>query len=66
MARAGGSARKRAGVLGSLLALLALGAGCADDDGGPDPTSLDDLPRIETVEELRIGSVDDPDLGFSD
>lgn len=29
------------------------------------PVAIDDLPSLALVEELRIGSVDDPDVGFS-
>lgn len=39
-------------------------AGCAaGDSGGTD--HVDELPRLTAAEELRIGSLDDPDLGFT-
>lgn len=53
------------------MAALALGltgwtwtVGCGSE-GDERPVAIDDLPRLTLVEELRIGSVDDPDLGFS-
>ena len=45
------------------LALLALVA-CETGTASSDP-SLEGLPELELTEELRIGSVDDPDIGFS-
>lgn len=39
-------------------------AGCEAPEAAR-PLAIDDLPRLTLVEELRIGSVDDPDLGFS-
>lgn len=49
------------------LAACILGSSAACDGPGsaPDLRSLDDLPRIAAVEELRLGSLDDPDFGFS-
>lgn len=39
-------------------------AGCAaGDSSGTD--HVDELPRLTAAEELRIGSVDDPDIGFT-
>jgi len=40
------------------------GAGCDGTPGSPEPL-LDDLPVLTATEELRVGSVDDPDYGFS-
>jgi hypothetical protein len=54
--------------LRSGVALLLGGAGlvslssCADVEAA----SLDELPQLTLVEELRIGSVSDPDVGFSE
>ena len=39
-------------------------AGCAaEDSSGTD--HVDELPRLTATEELRIGSLDDPDMGFT-
>jgi hypothetical protein len=48
------------------LASIALSAGC-DASGGMAAAGLDidNLPALALEEELRIGSLDDPDLGFS-
>lgn len=45
----------------------ALGAwACAGSDRAPDrPSHVDALPVLGYVEEVRVGSVDDPDVGFS-
>jgi hypothetical protein len=45
------------------LVLVPLMTGCSD--GVAADGYMNDLPALETIEELRIGSVDDPDVGFS-
>lgn len=45
------------------LCVALLGAACAA--GPQDDRLVDDLPELTLTEEVRIGSVDDPDLGFS-
>lgn len=47
----------------ALLAVAPLLTGCSEGVSGE--RHVDDLPRFGLVEELRIGSVDDPDVGFS-
>ena len=44
-------------------ALVLLHAGCSEMDAGI--TRADELPHIQVEEVFRIGSVDDPDVGFS-
>jgi len=53
-------------TLGYSMILLASGwlGGCADA-GGSGAVDADAVPRLVAREELRIGSVDDPDAGFS-
>lgn len=46
------------------IVLTPLLTGCSERTGGE--AYVEDLPRLELIEELRIGSVDDPDVGFSD
>lgn len=48
----------------TLLLMSLLAAGC-DTGGADDIPSLEEMPPIGLVEELRIGSREDPDLGFS-
>ena len=58
--------RFRPAAMASLMILttgLAL-SGC-ESATADDPMDLDALPRLNAVEEMRIGSVDDPDFGFS-
>jgi hypothetical protein len=43
-----------------MLACTACARGASDRD-----VSLDDVPRLTVAEQMRIGSVDDPDAGFS-
>jgi hypothetical protein len=38
---------------------------CREGGGAADYTHIDDLAPLTLVEEVRIGSVDDPDVGFS-
>ncbi len=60
-----GAAPGRALVAPFLLTALALG-GCRGDGGtAADERLVSDVPELTLVEELRIGSFDDPDLGFS-
>lgn len=47
----------------ALLAVLVI-ANC-DVSSSRDPLDLDGIPRLGVVPELRIGSVDDPEAGFS-
>lgn len=49
---------------GRLLA-CALVIACADTGDDARITSVDEFPPLALEEELRIGSVDDPDIGFS-
>ncbi len=53
-----GATRWSAVLLSGLVA--SCGAG-----GGPGPNDADSLPVLEATETLRLGSVDDPDVGFS-
>lgn len=48
----------------AVLLALALAA-CADGGSAPAGVSLDGLPQLALEEDLRIGSVGDPTLGFS-
>lgn len=45
--------------------LLALFLGACEGGSLPDVPLVDDLPNLTVAEDLRIGSVDDPDRGFS-
>lgn len=48
------------------LCVLLVAAGCGSGTrGAPDSSDIDAAPELSLVEELRIGSFDDPDLGFS-
>lgn len=47
----------------NLLAVCVAAGACAADARPRD--SIDELPELRVVEEMRIGSVDDPDAGFS-
>lgn len=47
------------------LLLLAPVLACGSDGAGGGPPDIERLPRLEAVEELRIGSVEDPESGFS-
>jgi hypothetical protein len=49
---------------GVMLALALLATACGDV-GDSDAPHLDELPALAAVEEVRIGSLDDPDAGFS-
>ena len=50
----------------SLVAVSALLAACGiGTESGDDALHVDSLPRLSQVEEARIGSLDDPDEGFS-
>lgn len=42
-----------------------LGACGLDSENGTDAPHVDELPRLSYVEEIRIGSLDDPEEGFS-
>jgi hypothetical protein len=42
-----------------------LAAACAGGDSRGAAVQVDGLPRLAAVEELRLGSTDDPDAGFS-
>ena len=53
----------RTSLLRLLLPLLA--TACTDTTAASDATHADALPRFALEEEVRIGSVDDPDQGFS-
>jgi hypothetical protein len=46
-----------------IIALCLCANACGGDYRGQD--DIDDLPMLRVVEEQRIGSVDDPDVGFS-
>jgi len=46
-----------------VLLLIAV-TSCTPDSGGPAP-HVDDLPRLSYEEEIRIGSLGDPERGFS-
>lgn len=49
----------------TLCGMLALSfAGCADGDSSS-TDHVDDMPRLASAEEIRIGSVNDPDIGFT-
>lgn len=50
-------------VLFPVVALLL--HGCESTAADEAPTHIDELPTLEAVEELRIGSVDDPVAGFT-
>jgi len=50
----------RTGAVAAVVGIMACGDGSTD--GAPD---LDSLPVLSVTEELRLGDVDDPDLGFS-
>ena len=67
-----GSRREaRASRQGWLVApLVVAGTGACGSDSDPDGGAsgledMDAVPRVELEEEVRIGSVDDPDYGFS-
>lgn len=54
----------------SRIATVAIALGCAglagcDAAGGPDTSLVGALPRLVAESGMRIGDVDDPDLGFS-
>lgn len=51
-------------ILRALWVATAL-AGCGDEAGGDRVVDAELLPRLTLQEQLRIGNVDDPDLGFS-
>ena len=54
------------GAVGALLALLFATAACeAEPEATDGLPNLDTLPTVEIEEVLRIGSLDDPDYGFS-
>ncbi|MGD2047004.1 MAG: hypothetical protein PVJ80_10470 [Gemmatimonadota bacterium] len=55
----------RPGRLAVLVSVAALACSGASTSNEALPPTLDDLPIIGATEELRIGSVDDPALGFS-
>jgi len=48
-----------------LVALLAGSSACADVENTDDESHLDALPVLEAEEVTRIGSFDDPDVGFT-
>ena len=51
-----------------LLCCLLTANACGEREGnspGPQTIDIDGLPRLEATEELRIGSIDDPDVGFT-
>ncbi len=60
--RRGGVGRS-ATLAATVFALLAP-TGCSDAERSTDPP-VNELPALTLVEELRLGDVDDPDVGFS-
>ncbi len=48
-----------------LFLALAVSACAGSDQARDRPSRVDALPVLEYVEEVRVGSVDDPDVGFS-
>lgn len=60
------SARAISSHPGSVLSLLLLILACGDrSEANQGGTHVADAPELSAVEELRIGSVNDPDAGFS-
>lgn len=64
MTRAPSARTARSPVFG-LLTCLAVASGCTATGDAGSGNDFDALPRISLEEELRIGSVDDPDYGFT-
>jgi hypothetical protein len=59
------NARPGRARFGAPIALAVL-VGCSGETADPDGVDVDSAPRLALVEELRIGSVDDPEIGFSE
>lgn len=57
--------RFRSGLHSAAACLVLVPLASACSDGVAADGYMDDLPALEMIEDLRIGSVDDPDIGFS-